>query len=344
MNRQADLFTTGRLLARYSKLVLMFLAVHFNGAAQKQYYRIVYNVLEDREKDNYEVYSMNMDGSDPKNLTNTPGVEWVYYAYEDKVYYISDIDTCHRCYFLYEMDAGGNNKRKITELQLEDSWMGSRNKGKEMIVLGRRGKLRAQLFLVNLETGSYEQITNDTLSTKRDPVFLPGGKEFVMAYRPDKNLRRTVPDELWKFSLVEQADGTKALGGDKQQLTFFPKDDTSTQWFEYHAGPPQWNSKLGFISYLSKQKGQTQIFAIHPDKKKGWQSPRTEQVTHGDLSSGWHSWSPDGKWLVMDRSTHDGKNFDIYLMNYRDKTIRRLTTGEKTEQAPVIVKSRKKTK
>jgi hypothetical protein len=31
-------------------------------------------------------------------------------------------------------------------------------------------------------------------------------------------------------------------------------------------------------------------------------------------------------------------------MNYRDKKIKRLTTGEKTEQAPVIVKSRKKTK
>ncbi len=67
--------------------------------AQKQY-KIVYNVLEDKAKDNYEIYSMNMDGTDKKNITNTPGVEWVYYAYEDKVYYISDIDTCHRCYFL----------------------------------------------------------------------------------------------------------------------------------------------------------------------------------------------------------------------------------------------------
>jgi TolB protein len=83
----------------------------------------VYNVLENREKDNYEIYSMNFDGSDKKNISNASGVEWVYYASENKVYYVSDIDTCHRCYFLYEMDAAGNGKRKVSNLQVEDSWM-----------------------------------------------------------------------------------------------------------------------------------------------------------------------------------------------------------------------------
>jgi TolB protein len=225
-------------------LLLILILIGVDAAAQQQY-KIVYNVLEDREKDNYEIYSMNMDGSDKKNLTHTPGVEWVYYAYEYKVYYISDKDTCHRCYFLYEMDGDGNGKRKISELQLEDSWMGSRKNGTEMIVLGRIGKLRSQLFLVNLQSGAFQQISNDTISTKRDPIFLPGGNEIVLAYRPDKNMRRTVPDELWKMNLDLS---------NKVQLTHFPKADTTTQWFEYHAGPPQWNEKYKFISYVSRQK------------------------------------------------------------------------------------------
>lgn len=300
-------------------LLLVFVPVHCFSQTDK--YKIIYNVFEDREKDNYDIYSMNMDGSGKKNITNTPGVEWVYYAYKDKVYYISDVDTCHRCYFLYEMDADGNNKRKVTELQLEDSWMGSRNNGTEMIVVGRIGKLRAQLFLVNLKDGNYKQMTNDTVSTKRDPVFLPDGKEFVLAYRPDKNMRRTVAAELWKMDMELN---------NKIQLTHFPKSDTTTQWFEYHAGPPQYNNKYGFISYMSKQKGQTQIYAITPDSKKAW------QITRGDLNSGWHSWSSDGQWLAMDKSTHEGKNFDIYLMNYETKKETRLTDSDKTEQAPVI--------
>ena len=258
----------------------------------------------------------------------------MYYAYENKVYYVSDKDTCHRCYFLYEMDAEGNNKRRLTSLQLEDSWMGSRKMGTEMIVLGRIGKtVRSQLFLVNLQDGSYKQITDDTVSNKRDPIFLPDGKQVVLAYRPDKALRKTVPDELWKFDLVEQPDGTVRLSKTGLQLTHFPVGDTSTQWFEYHAGPPQWNPVKKFISYMSKQKGQGQIYAVSPDGKKQWQL--TERSS---LSSGWHSWSPDGKWLAMDRSTHEGKEFDIYLMNVKTKEMIRLTQDVKSEMAPVIVK------
>ncbi len=284
---------------------LLFIAVV--ALAQSPNYKIVYNVLEDREKDNYEVYSMNMDGTGKKNLTNTLGVEWVYYAYENKVYYISDIDTCHRCYFLYEMDADGNNKRKISDLQLEDSWMGSRNKGTEMIVTGRVGKLRQQLFLVDLKTGKYQQVSSDTISYKNDPVFSPDGNEIILRYRPDRMLRQTVFDELWLLDM-----NGKAI----RQLTTFPKADTTTPWFEYHAGPPQWNSKHQFISYMSRQNRQTQIHAVSIDGKKQW------QLTKGELSSGWHAWSPDGEWLVMDRSTNEGKNFDIYLMHYATGKIR----------------------
>ncbi|MBT8295888.1 MAG: hypothetical protein KJO51_05685, partial [Gramella sp.] len=43
-------------------------------------YAIAYNVLYDGEKDDYEVFSMNLDGSNKKNITNLPGVEWTYYA------------------------------------------------------------------------------------------------------------------------------------------------------------------------------------------------------------------------------------------------------------------------
>lgn len=322
--------------------LLMLFCFQQEAIAQKKQYKIVYNVLEDRSKDNYEIYSMNMDGSDKKNITNTPGVEWVYYAYKDKVYYISDIDTCHRCYFLYEMDADGNNKRKISNLQLEDSWMsrwGKNSAGEHMLVMGRiGGEVRNQLFMVNITYGSYKQITNDTVSQKRDPLFIPTSKMLIMAYRPDKAQRKTVPDELWRFCFDFKACGPNPLGDVgtfKYQLTNFPKEDTTTKWFEYHAGPPQWNSKKKFISYLSRQKGQHQIYAVTLRGKKHW------QITSGEMGSGWHSWSSDGKWLAMDKSTADEKSYDIYLMNYRTKKTIQLTNDAKFEQAPVIVEIKK---
>lgn len=321
------------MLLRCVALFCVLFAVPQYGIAQKKY-KIVYNVLEDREKDNYDIYSMNMDGSGKKNITNTPGVEWVYSAYKDKVYYISDKDTCHRCYFLYEMDAEGNNKRKLSTLQVEDSWMSRYDiaTGNYLFVMGRIGKaVRNQLFQVNIADGSYRQITDDTVSNKRDPLFIPELKEIVMGYRPDKALRKTVPDELWKFSFDEKAELPNSFGKVKMQLTHFPKEDTTTQWFEYHAGPPQWNSKYKFISYLSRQKGQHQVYAVTPNGKKQW------QITSGEMGSGWHSWSSDGKWLAMDKTNKEEKSYDIYLMNYKTRKTIQLTSDAKYEQAPVLV-------
>lgn len=314
-------------------LFIFLFAIQQVSDAQKNY-RIVYNVLEDKQKDNYEIYSMNMDGSDKINITNTPGVEWAYHAYKDKVYYVSDIDTCHRCYFLYEMDAYGKGKRKVSGLQLEDSWMGRYDdaSGNYMLVMGRIGKdIRNQLFQVNISDGIFRQLTNDTTSTKRDPLYIPYWKEVVMAYRPDKSLRKTVPDELWKFCFDEKKCGPNPLNTGKIQLTHFPKGDTITQWYEYHAGPPQLNNRKKFISYLSRQQGVNQIHAVSIDGNKNW------QITSGSMMSGWHSWSSDGKWLAMDKSTLDEKSYDVYLMNYKTKRTVQLTNDVKYEQAPVIV-------
>jgi TolB protein len=311
---------------KYMRQILInaLLLLSLVSGAQKKEYRVVYNVLEDAKKDNYQIYSMNMDGSGKKNISRTTGVDWVYYAYKDKVYFISDRDTCHRCYFLYEMDADGNGVRKISNLQLEDSWMGSRNKGTEMIVTGRVGStIRSQLFIINLKTGVYQQITNDTVCSQNDPLFLPDNR-IVWRYRPDKKLRRTVPDELWLM---------REDGSGKQQLTHYPPNDTTAEWFRYHAGPPQWNNRHRFISYISHQKGQVQIFAITPDGKKQW------QITSDTLNSGWHAWSDDGNWLVMDKSTRAEKEYDIYLMNYRTLKTICISSDPKTEQAPVLVRA-----
>ncbi len=308
-------------------LFILITTFFFIGPAFAQSnYKIVYNVFEDRKNDNYDIYSMNMDGSDKKNITNTPGVEWAYYAYKNKVFYLSDIDTCHRCYFLYEMDAEGNNKRKVSNLQLEDSWMGASG-GTDMIVTGRIGKtIRQQFFIINMLSGEYKQITHDTVSYKNDPIFTPGGNEIIFRYRPDKKLRKTLPDELW----IMNRDGSG-----KRQLTYYPQSDTTAEWFDYHAGPPQWNSKYGFISYLSKQNGQTNIYSISLKTQK------QKQITSGALSSGFHNWSSNGKWLAMDKSTNDGKNFDIYLMNYKTKKEIQLTNSDKSEMSPVIVEVNK---
>jgi len=284
--------------------------------------KIAYNVWENKETDDYEVYVMNLDGSGKKNITNHPDVAWVYYAWEDKLYFISDRDTCHRCFFLYEMDSEGNGIRKITSLQLEDSWMGSRLNGKEMVISGRIGsEMRYQLFLIDIETGDFQQLTYDTTALHRDPVFTPDGRQVVFAYKKDRKDRST-HEELW----IIEADGKNP-----RQLTHYPPSDTTAEWNAYHAGPPRWHPGEQFFSYQSKQAGKYSLFAVTPE---GQSYPRLTPLMQNE---GWHDWSPDGKWLAIELFDDAQTTFDIYLMNWKSGFLRQLTDSDQYEQAPVFV-------
>ena len=121
-----------------------------NNGRQPQY-RIAYNVLADPEADDYEIFTMNPDGSGKKNISNRQGLEWTYYAYRDKILFISDRDTCRRCcYILYEMGIDGENVRKVSDICLADSWMSSRKNGAELIVTPHRS-VDSAFYIINLQ-------------------------------------------------------------------------------------------------------------------------------------------------------------------------------------------------
>jgi TolB protein len=124
------------------------------------------------------------------------------------------------------------------------------------------------------------------------------------------------------------ADGT-----DRRRLTTYPKDDKTSQWHDYHAGPPRWVKKHNFITYQSVQNGKSSLFAVTLDGKKQW------KLTNNELAEGWHDWSPDGKWLAIDMNDRGEKEFGIFLMNWKTKEIKKLTNPKdfKSQLSPVFV-------
>lgn len=287
-------------------------------------YRIAYNIhLPDTTKDDWEILAMNLDGSNKQNITKHPDVAWTYHAYKNRLFFISDRDTCYRCFFLYEMDIEGKNIKKVSALRLEDSWMSSRNNGQELVVTGRFGnELRHQLFVINTHTGKYSQITSDTLARFGDPCFSPDGKQIVYSFKQNKR-DKTTHEELFLMN----ADGTNPI-----QLTHYPENNPSAKEYGYRAGSARWHPTENFISYVSKQDGRHSIFAITPDGKKQW------KLIDNELSEGWHDWSADGNWLVFNNSDNEETQYHITLMNWKTKERKQLTdTTFKSQLSPVFV-------
>lgn len=292
-------------------------------------FRIAYNVaVEDSVGEvNYEVFSMNTDGSDKKNITNNRDVAWTYLAAGGRLFFISDRDTCYRCFFLHEMDAFGNQVKRISDLQLEDSWMDARNDGSEVIVSGRVGKkTRYQLYLINTQTGTYNQVTTDTAAIHRDPSFSPDGQQVAFAYRTDRR-SRTQLDEIYVINID---------GSGMKQLSHYPEADVSRNANGYKAGATHWHPTENYITYISMQGGRHNIFSVAPD------GSNQMRLTQSDFTEGWHDWSPDGKWLVFDSSNKEETQYHIMLMNWETKEVTQLTdTTYHYQQSPVFVSSKR---
>lgn len=294
-----------------------------NENSSKGKYLVAYNIfVPDTTKDDWEVMITNMDGSQRMNVTNNEDVAWTYYAYRDRLFFISDRDTAYRNYFLYVMKPNGSGVRKVSDLRLEDSWMSSRHQGKSMIVAGRIGKkIRYQLFEINTENGKYMQLTTDTTAAYSDPCYSPDGKYIVCSYQANQR-DKSQHEELFLMN----ADGT-----DLRQLTHYPETDPGLHEYGYKAGAPRWHPSGEFITYVSKQEGRNQIFAVSPDGMKQW------KLFEDERSIGWHDWSDDGQWLTFN-GTNDDDQYHIYLMNWQSKEITQLTTDEvKSQLGPVFV-------
>lgn len=289
-------------------------------------YNIAYNVLHDAETDDYEIFVMNTDGSGKKNISNWKGVDWVYDAHDDKLFFISDRDTCYRCYFLYEMDADGNNVRKISDLRLQDCWITSRKNGTELIINPRLDG--REIFYIIDRSGNLLDSIAPPFAYINDPVFSPDGQQIVFRAAKDRPSKdRTDLDELYRIN----ADGSGL-----QQLTNYPKADTTANWHDYHAGPPRWNTAQNIITYQSKLQGKYRLYAINPDG-----SGFRKLMNNNGLNEGWHHWSPDGNWLAIEMFDDEQTVFDIYLLNWQSQEMTRLTDSDTFAQAPVFVKPAK---
>lgn len=282
--------------------------------------KIAYNVLEDAASQDYEIYVMDLDGKNAKNISNVKAVDWVYDSFGDKLYFLSDRNECYRCFFLYEMDANGNNLRRVTDFKLADSWLSSRKNGTEFIVKPSESK-NTSFYIIDLKGRIVEKVNVD-LPYVNDPIFSPDGAKIVF-----RGSEKTSPRELGFTDALYIMDlQTKEV----EKLTSHPDEGAGKQWTGYLAAAPRWRSD-GKISFASKRDNNYDIYVINPDNGE------IETITPLENNQVFHHWNDDGE-LVFEASMNNHDGYELYRRT-SDGEIIRLTNDAIEQYAPVFVKS-----
>ena len=308
-------------LWQYAVLVLCIACSTPQESADNDSYAIAYNVLYNAENDDYEVFTMSMDGTQQQNITHQPGVEWTYLSYQEELYFISDQDTCHRCYQLYRTDYQGNQPERVSEELLADSWMSTRMAGQQLIL---RPKNDSAFYILDHEGDLLSKLYTG-MPYASDPVFVAEGRQVV--YRAGRT----------KSKLIEGFEGDLYIinsdGTNNRRLTYYPSDDTTAGKFGYRAGPPRYHPTEQFVSYQSKQNGKYSLYGVTLNGDSTW------KLTQNPQEEGWHDWSPDGRWLAIELFDEEQSQFHIGLMNWESKEMKILTdTTYRYQQAPNFVK------
>ncbi len=292
-------------------------------AEERANFIIAYNVAMDDEQSDYDIWTVDPVTRVHSNITNHPDVAWTYLAIDNKILFLSDRDTCTRCFRLYEMHADGSGVRKVSNLLLRDSWMSARAQGRELIV-APSSTIDTAFHILRRRDGQFIGRVEPPLPYCNDPVFSPGGQQIVFRGGKAKSKREQDFDEAL-YSI--RSDGTNLI-----RLTHELSEDESTPWYAYRAGAPRWHPADNYISYQSFRDGKYSLFGVTPHGNS------IGRLTDLPQQEGWHDWSKDGRWLAVEVFDPDQSQFHIGLMDWRTKDWQILTdTAFRYQQAPVFV-------
>ena len=268
---------------------------------------------------NWEIYVMDVDGGNPRNLTNDPsddrdpswspdGKRIVFFSNRDG-HVIDGRPTSE----IYVMDADGSNPQNLTNDRNDDRFPSWSPDGKRIaFVSDRDGPPRYfDIYVMDADGGNLQRLTSDPRDD-RNPSWSPDGERIVFGARREGHFET-------KFAVTYEIYVMDADGGNQQRLTENRKND-------WH---PAWSPNGERIAFASDRKGDLVNIEIYVMDADGGNQQR---LTENRVYDWQPSWSPDGERIAF-VSDRDG-NSEIYVMDADGGNPQNLTNNPHSDINP----------
>ena len=239
---------------------------------------------------NKELYIMNVDGTNQRNLTNSSDNEMFPAVSPDgkTIAYLGEVDGN---YDIYTINIDGSNKRRLTTHAKLDDWPVWIDEGKRIVFDSDRSGSWG-IYVMNAD-GSNQEVLIDTDLKEIDPTASPIHKTLIYSCQQDST-RQLLSFDLTSKKTIQLTHN--------ELINAHPALDHSGSRIAYNAGGKFWD-----------------IFIMQSD------GTQVLQLTKNQNDDKWPAWSPDDKTIAF--TTNRNGNWEIYLMTDKGDHLKRLTYG-----------------